>query len=181
MQEYRPYQYDISWLLECAYVNRHYFNITFCQQDYYYSVTWLVFCVCAGISALPVWHQSAARVRLCQQALLQHNLLPTGWLTSIQWLVFFVYVQEYRTYQYDISWLPECAYANRHYYKITFCQQDDYYPVTCLFRICAGVSSLPVRHQSAARVCLCQQALLQHNLLPAGRLLSSDLTCLLTV
>ena len=41
-----------------------------------------------------------------------------------------------------------------------------------------AVSSLPVQHQSAARVRLRQQALLQHYLLPTGQLLSSDLTCL---
>ena len=35
----------------------------------------------------------------------------------------------YKPYQYDISKIPECAYANKHYYNLTFCLQDDYYPV----------------------------------------------------
>jgi hypothetical protein len=46
-------------------------------------------------------------------------------LFCISLICFFEYVQEYCPYQYDISRLPECAYANRHYYKITFCLQDD--------------------------------------------------------
>jgi hypothetical protein len=216
VQEYHPYQYDISRLPECAYANKHYYNITFCLQEDYFLLTCL-FCVCAGVSSLPVRHQSDDGVRLRQQALLQHNLLPKGRLlfsgltclfflcrsiiptsmtlvscqsaptptnttttlpsayrtTTFYWHVFFVYMQESRPYQYDISRIMECAYANKHYYNITFCLQDDYFPLTWLvFFDCLGVSSLSVWHQSAARVRLCQQALLQHNLLPTGWLLS---------
>jgi len=39
------------------------------------------------------------------------------------------HLQEYHPYQYDISKIPECAYTNQHYYNLTFCLQDDYYPV----------------------------------------------------
>jgi hypothetical protein len=38
-------------------------------------------------------------------------------------------VQEYHPYQYDISKIPECAYTAQQYYNLTFCLQDDYYPV----------------------------------------------------
>jgi hypothetical protein len=127
VQEYRPYLYDISRLPECAYANRHFYNITFCMQDNYFPVTWLVFFDCLGLASLSVRHQSAARVRLRQQALLQHNLLPTGWLLSSD-LSFLCLCRKYCPYQYDISRLPECTYANRHYYNITFCLQDDYFP-----------------------------------------------------
>ncbi|TRY80618.1 hypothetical protein TCAL_13247 [Tigriopus californicus] len=34
----------------------------------------------------------------------------------------------YTPYQYDMSKIPECAYTNKHYYNLTFCLQDDYYP-----------------------------------------------------
>lgn len=30
--------------------------------------------------------------------------------------------------QYDLGKIPECAYTNKHYYNLTFCLQDDYYP-----------------------------------------------------
>ena len=39
------------------------------------------------------------------------------------------HLKEYIPYQYDISKIPECAFANKQYYNITFCLQDDYYPV----------------------------------------------------
>ena len=39
------------------------------------------------------------------------------------------HLKEYIPYQYDISQIPDCAYANKQYYNITFCLQDDYYPV----------------------------------------------------
>ena len=32
-------------------------------------------------------------------------------------------------YSYDVSQIPECAYTNKHYYNLTFCLQDDYYPM----------------------------------------------------
>ena len=32
-------------------------------------------------------------------------------------------------YEYDVAKIPECAYTNKHYYNLTFCLQDDYYPV----------------------------------------------------
>ena len=32
-------------------------------------------------------------------------------------------------YRYDVGQIPECAYTNKHYYNLTFCLQDDYYPV----------------------------------------------------
>ena len=32
-------------------------------------------------------------------------------------------------YVYDVMKIPECAYTNKHYYNLTFCLQDDYYPV----------------------------------------------------
>ena len=35
----------------------------------------------------------------------------------------------YTPYHYDISEVPECAYQNKHLYNLTFCLQDDYYPV----------------------------------------------------
>ena len=35
----------------------------------------------------------------------------------------------YSPYKYDMSKVPECAYTNKHYYNLTFCLQDDYYPV----------------------------------------------------
>ena len=31
-------------------------------------------------------------------------------------------------YVYDVAKIPECAYTNKHYYNLTFCLQDDYYP-----------------------------------------------------
>ena len=31
-------------------------------------------------------------------------------------------------HKYDLAKIPECAYANKHYYNLTFCLQDDYYP-----------------------------------------------------
>ena len=31
-------------------------------------------------------------------------------------------------YIYDVAKIPECAYTNKHYYNLTFCLQDDYYP-----------------------------------------------------
>ena len=31
-------------------------------------------------------------------------------------------------YVYDVGQIPECAYTNKHYYNLTFCLQDDYYP-----------------------------------------------------
>jgi hypothetical protein len=34
----------------------------------------------------------------------------------------------YTPYQYDMAKVPECAYANKQYYNLTFCLQDDYYP-----------------------------------------------------
>jgi len=34
----------------------------------------------------------------------------------------------YQPYRYDIGIVPECAYTNKHYYNLTFCLQDDYYP-----------------------------------------------------
>ena len=36
--------------------------------------------------------------------------------------------QGYQPYRYDIGIVPECAYTNKHYYNLTFCLQDDYYP-----------------------------------------------------
>lgn len=39
------------------------------------------------------------------------------------------HLKEYHPYQYDISKIPECAYTNQHYYNLTFCLQDDFYPV----------------------------------------------------
>merc|ERR1711962_344195 len=39
------------------------------------------------------------------------------------------HLKEYHPYQYDISKIPECAYTNQIYYNLTFCLQDDYYPV----------------------------------------------------
>ena len=39
------------------------------------------------------------------------------------------HLKEYYPYHYDISKIPECAYANKHLYNLTFCLQDDYYPV----------------------------------------------------
>ncbi len=35
----------------------------------------------------------------------------------------------YSPYKYDMSKIPECAYTNKHYYNLTFCLQDDYYPM----------------------------------------------------
>jgi len=35
----------------------------------------------------------------------------------------------YHPYQYDITAIPECAITNKHFYNLTFCLQDDYYPV----------------------------------------------------
>jgi len=32
-------------------------------------------------------------------------------------------------YVYDVMKIPECAYTNKHYYNLTFCLQDDYYPI----------------------------------------------------
>jgi len=32
-------------------------------------------------------------------------------------------------YKYDVMKIPECAYTNKHYYNLTFCLQDDYYPI----------------------------------------------------
>ena len=32
-------------------------------------------------------------------------------------------------YVYDMAKIPECAYTNKHYYNLTFCLQDDYYPM----------------------------------------------------
>ena len=32
-------------------------------------------------------------------------------------------------YHYDTRQIPECAYTNKHYYNLTFCLQDDYYPM----------------------------------------------------
>ena len=37
-------------------------------------------------------------------------------------------VPGYKPYRYDKSKIPECAYTNKHYYNLTFCLQDDYYP-----------------------------------------------------
>jgi len=54
-------------------------------------------------------------------AALQHHLGPHHALPH--------HLQQYVPYQYDISKIPECAYSNKHYYNITFCLQDDYYPV----------------------------------------------------
>jgi len=34
----------------------------------------------------------------------------------------------YQPYRYDIGIVPECAYTNKHYYNLTFCLQDDFYP-----------------------------------------------------
>ena len=31
-------------------------------------------------------------------------------------------------YVYDVAKIPDCAYTNKHYYNLTFCLQDDYYP-----------------------------------------------------
>ena len=41
-------------------------------------------------------------------------------------------LKEYIPYQYDISKMPECAFGNKQYYNISFCLQDDYYPVWVL-------------------------------------------------
>ena len=30
--------------------------------------------------------------------------------------------------KHDLAKIPECAYTNKHYYNLTFCLQDDYYP-----------------------------------------------------
>lgn len=35
----------------------------------------------------------------------------------------------HKYYEYDVAQIPECAYTNKHYYNLTFCLQDDYYPV----------------------------------------------------
>jgi len=39
------------------------------------------------------------------------------------------HLKPYHPYQYDINVIPECAITNKHFYNLTFCLQDDYYPV----------------------------------------------------
>ena len=38
-------------------------------------------------------------------------------------------LEEYIPYQYDITKIPDCAYSNKQFYNISFCLQDEYYPV----------------------------------------------------
>merc|ERR1711953_154235 len=37
-------------------------------------------------------------------------------------------------YIYDVAKIPECAYTNKHYYNLTFCLQDDYYPTETILQ-----------------------------------------------
>nr|XP_040574366.1 LOW QUALITY PROTEIN: uncharacterized protein LOC121123311 [Lepeophtheirus salmonis] len=39
------------------------------------------------------------------------------------------YRNAYTSYKYDYYKVPDCAYSNNHYYNITFCLQDDHYPI----------------------------------------------------
>ena len=39
------------------------------------------------------------------------------------------HLKEYKPYHYDISKTPDCAYINKRYYNLTFCLQDEKYPV----------------------------------------------------
>jgi hypothetical protein len=92
----------------------------------------------------------------------------------------FVYVQEYRPYQYNINWLPV------HLRQLALLQHNHLSTGWLLYSDLSFLSVQEYRpyQYDISRLSQCaylhQQALLrvQHNLLPSGWLLSSDLPCL---
>ena len=34
-----------------------------------------------------------------------------------------------RTYKYSVNKIPDCAVTNKHFYNISFCLEDPYYPM----------------------------------------------------